>query len=317
MLEQPNKRFTDLLVNRDFGSLLTVYFEFLKANFKSFVNVFLRYNGWVMIGLLVTSYLLVSGFAGLFGAVGNQTPGVETADTDTYTVYLFTGVGLYLLFMIMAGILNMGLATSYMVHYQEKEGRGANPRDIWKGFSGQLGQIILFILLAMAVYLLTFIVGVILAFIPIIGTLAYYGLFFFIYAWLGISFFSLIAEKKGLGHALSEGWELVKSGFWTCVGVNFILGLLNYLLILLLLTAPGVLVGIYTFHQFEVESRDTLEWLDTAIFSLGICILLVVMVFNQCLSQFVNGLLYYALHEKKYNVNTRRKIELIGKLDHP
>ena len=116
---------------------------------------------------------------------------------------------------------------------------------------------------------------------------------------------------------MSEGWELVKSGFWTCVGVNFILGLLNYLLILLLLTAPGVLVGIYTFHQFEVESRETLEWLDTAIFSLGACILLVVMVFNQCLSQFVNGLLYFALHEKKYNINTRKKIELIGKLDSP
>jgi hypothetical protein len=204
-----------------------------------------------------------------------------------------------------------------MLHYQDTRGGKAKPSHVWKIFSKYIGATLVFIIMAALFISVSFVIGVFLSFIPIIGPLLYYAIFFFLNAWLGISYFSMIHEKKDLGVALGEGWNLVIKDFWTCIGVNFILGILNYILMLLLMTVPGVLIGVYAFHQFEIEGQQSLEWLDTFIFTIGLGILLIGGLFNQSLTQWVNGMLFYSLHEKKYNINTRRKIDQIGQANNP
>ena len=54
-----------LRVNRDFGEIISTYFDFFKQNIKNFTNVFISYNGVFLVGLLIASYLLVSGFIGM------------------------------------------------------------------------------------------------------------------------------------------------------------------------------------------------------------------------------------------------------------
>lgn len=309
--------FLDLRVNRDFGEILTLYFVFLKRHFKPFSNIFIQYNGLFMIGLMLCSYLLVSGFSGIINGVGNMQMGVESEEVASSSTLMMVGVLGYVLIVALAAALNFALASAYMNHYQETGGETPTAGTLWRSIRGELGNIILFVLLAMGILLMTFVVGFILALIPIVGTLAYYGLMFFVSAWLGVSLFALISEKKGLGSALGEGWDLVMKSFWTCVGVNFILGILNYILLLLLLTAPGVLIGIYAFHQFETLGQQRMEELDTLIFTVGVGILMIAGLFQQALSQWINGVLYNSLHEKKYNLNTRRKIELIGQPETP
>ena len=61
-----------LKVNREFGGIISAYFDFFKQNIKSFTNVFLSYNGVFLIGLLITSYLLVSGFIGMIAHESGQ-----------------------------------------------------------------------------------------------------------------------------------------------------------------------------------------------------------------------------------------------------
>jgi hypothetical protein len=75
---------------------------------------------------------------------------------------------------------------------------------------------------------------------------------------------------------------------------------------------PGVIVGLYTFHVVENNVDVDAGIIPTVIYTLGTCLILIVGVFGQCLSQFVNGILYYSLHEKAYNTNTRSKIAQIG-----
>ena len=79
------------------------------------------------------------------------------------------------------------------------------------------------------------------------------------------------------------------------------------------LIIPGVIIGIYTFHIVENNVDYSTSIVSTIIYTLGTCLFLIIAIYGQCLSQFVNGILYYALHEKTYNVNTRSKIEQIGK----
>ena len=310
------EKFLELRINRDFGDILTTYFEFLKQNIKKFTNVFLSYNGVFLIGLLITSYLLVSGFVGMIAAESN-TYGINagTSDDDSYLIYIIAGSTLFfLIFLIVAG-LNFSLSSSYMIRYEQHRGLQFDKSEVWELTKSKFGNTLLFILLLIPIYLTFMIFSIVFAFIPLLGLFAQYIIQFFMTAWVGVSFFSMMSENKGVIEGFGEGWNLVWKNFWKSVGVNFILGLLNGLLFFILLIIPGILIGIYTFHVVENDVDVSTSIISTIVYTLGFCALLIMMIFAQGLSQFVNGLLYYTLHEKTYNLNTRSKIEQIGQPD--
>ncbi|GMN11802.1 hypothetical protein MTsPCn9_12300 [Croceitalea sp. MTPC9] len=303
-----------LRVNRDFGDIITTYFDFFKQNIKKFTNVFLSYNGIFLIGLLIASYLLVSGFIGLIAYENTPnrfTSGVELE--EKYTIYLIAGGILFFIIFLMVMVLNYALASSYMIKYDNHQNNKFDKKEVWEYTKGQFGNIIIFILLLIPIYLVFFIVSIVFAFIPIVGIFVQYILQFFITAWLGVSFYEMLQNKKGVTDGLGEGWNLVTKNFWKSVGVNFIMGLLLGILIFIALIIPGVIIGIYTFHVVENNVDYSTSVVSTVIYTLGTCLVLIIAVYGQCLSQFVNGILYYALHEKTYNVNARSKIEQIGK----
>lgn len=305
-------KYIELRINRDFGDILTAYFDFLKQNIKKFTNVFLSYNGIFLIGLLITSYLLVSGFVGMI-STNSALYGIDAGQTDdeTYWIYIIAGGILFFLIFLMVAGLNFSLSSSYMIKYDEHKGTGFTKTEVWNLTKEKLGNTVVFILLLIPIYLLFFIASIIFAFIPLLGMFAQYIIQFFMTAWIGVSFYSMLSENKGVTDAFGEGWNLVSKNFWKSVGVNFILGLLNGLLMFIVLIIPGILIGIYTFHVVE-NNVDVGGIVSTVVYTLGLCALLILMVYAQCLSQFINGILFYTLHEKTYNVNTRSKIEQIG-----
>ena len=304
--------YLELKVNRDFGDIITVYFEFLKQNIKKFTNIFLSYNGIFLIALLIVSYLLVSGFIGMITYANNASAVGELGGDEQYLIYLAIGGIMYFVVFIAVAILNYSLAGSYMIKYEELKGNHFDKKEVWNLFKNRLGSILLFIVLLIAIYIGVSIFGFILMLIPFLGIFAYYIVLFFILAWFGVSFFCMLEENKGVTEAFGEGWNLVYKNFWKSVGVNFVLGFLNGILVFIVMIIPGVIVGLYTFHVVENNVDVDAGIFPTIIYTLGTCLILIVGVYGQCLSQFVNGMLYYALHEKAYNTNTRSKIEQIG-----
>ena len=305
-----------LKVNREFGGIISVYFDFFKQNIKNFTNVFISYNGIFLIGLLITSYLLVSGFIGMIAQESGQSPFAENIGNEQeYFIYL--GIGGFLFFVIFLGVafLNYSLSTSYMIKYVETKDSNVDKKDVWQYAKSQFGNVLLFVLLLIPIYMVYFIIAVILAIIPLLGFFAQYIVQFFLTAWVGVSFFDMLANKKGVTEALGEGWKLVTASFWKSIGVNFILGLLLGLLLMVALIIPGIIIGVYTFHVVENDVDYTNSIVSTIVYTLGLSIFLIIAVYGQCLSQFINGILYYALHEKTYNENTRAKIEQIGQND--
>ncbi len=307
------KKYFELQINRDFGDIITTYFDFFKQNIKKFTNVFVSYNGVFLVGLLIASYLLVSGFIGFIAHENQGYFGAANAPLDSkYTVYLIAGGIIFFIIFILVAVLNYSLASSYMIRYEETKGLDFDKKSVWEHTKSRLGSTILFILLLIAIFIGLMIVSIILVFIPILGAFANYIIQYFVMSWLGVSFFAMLRDNKGVTEALGEGWKLVTSNFWKAVGVNFIMGLLLGILLLLALTIPGVIIGIYTFHVVENNVDYTSSIVATVIYTLGTCLVLIISVYGQCLTQFVNGILYYSLHEKEYNVNTRSKIERIG-----
>jgi hypothetical protein len=307
------KKYIELQINRDFGDIITTYFDFFKQNIKKFTNVFVSYNGVFLVGLLIASYLLVSGFIGLIAHENQGGSFSATATLDTkYTVYLVAGGIIFFVIFILVGVLNYSLASSYMIRYEETKGLDFDKKTVWEHTKSRLGSTIIFILLLILIFVGFLIVAIILVFIPLLGMFAQYIIQYFVMSWLGVSFFAMLRDNKGVTESLGEGWKLVTANFWKAVGVNFIMGILLSILLFLALTIPGVIIGIYTFHVVENNVDYASSIVTTVVYTLGTCLVLIIAVYGQCLTQFVNGILYYSLHEKTYNTNTRGKIEQIG-----
>src|SRR5690606_27739968 len=308
--------YTELRANRDFGDILSVYFDFLRRELKKFANVFLGYNGVFLIALLICSYLMVSGFVGLLQS-GSDAYGMGAGGLSDFTSIglFFLARGLYMLIMLGLVGFNYALSSSYLNLYEGAKGAAFDKKEVWRHTREHLGRILLFILMLVPIFLGLMVVALVFAFIPILGLIAHYIIQFFATAWIGVSFFAMISQNLGVIESFGEGWRLVTGSFWKSVGVNFVLGLLNGLLMLLVLLIPGIIMGVYTFHVVENNVDVGGSILATTVYTLGLCLFLILMVFAQCLSQFVNGILYYSLHEKTYNLNTRSKIEQIGQMD--
>jgi hypothetical protein len=313
-MNNKGEKYLELNVDREFGEIISLYFDFFKANIKKFTNIFLSYNGIFLIGLVLVSYLLVSGVLTIIGNEQNLL--MDSVDgTQSSWIYLVAGGILFSLIFFMVAVMNYSLSTSYMIHYEEHQGQGFEKSDVWAMVVNNLGKIVVFILILIALFFGLMIVALILAFIPLVGMLAQYVIQYFIMSWAGVSFFAMLNENRTVTDSLQEGWNLVSKNFWRAVGVNFILGLLIGLLFMVVLMVPAILIGIYTFHVVQNGVDVSGSIVSTLVYTLGTCILLIIAVYSQCLSQFVNGILYYALREKTYNLHARSKIDQIGSQD--
>ncbi|SRX75822.1 hypothetical protein [Aequorivita antarctica] len=294
---------------RDVGEMITTYFEFLKQNFKPFLNIFISYNGIFILGFLGVSYLLVTGFVGTF--VNTPVYGIG-ANTSNYQVYFIAGaVGFLILFLITA-LLNYSLAAVYMIQYEQNKGETVEKRKVWEMVKQNLGKIILFVILAVFMYIALMVVGVIISFIPLLGSIAYYIMILAYMSWMGLSFMAMINDNKEVTDAFGEGWKLMKKFFWKSVLSNLVIGLLLGILMMVVLMIPGILIGIYAFHSLDTGVDLANSPMANIVWTLAVSLLLILYTINQSLSQFVNGILYYSLHEETYNEATRERIDNIG-----
>lgn len=302
-------KYIPLKRQRDVGDMISTYFEFLKKNFKPFLNIFITYNGLFILAFLGVSYLLVTGFVGAF--VATPTFGITT-ETTSYQLYFVAGIIGFLILFIITAVLNYSLAAVYMIQYEQNKGITVEKREVWEMVKQNLGKIILFIILMMLMYLGIMIVGAIISFIPILGTFAYYILILAYTSWMGLSFMSMINDKKEVTDAFGEGWNLLKKYFWKSVLSNLVIGLLLGILMMVVLMVPGILIGVYAFHSLDTGVDLANSPMANVIWTLALSLILILYTINQSLAQFVNGILYYSLHEETYNEATRERIDNIG-----
>jgi hypothetical protein len=294
---------------RDVGEIITVYFEFFKQNFKPFLNIFISYNGLFILGFLGVSYLMVTGFIGAYNA--SNTYGIES-DNSGYFMMLGLGfMGFFILYIITA-VLNYSLAAVYVMQYEKNRGAIVEKKKVWETVKQNLGKIILFIILMVFGYVIAMIAGIILGFIPIIGTFAYYLIVLAYTSWVGLSFMAMINDNKDVTDAFGEGWKLMKSFFWKSVLSNLVIGMLLGILMMVVMMVPGILISVYAFHSLDTGVDLANSAGANVVWTLALSLLLILYTLNQSLIQFVNGILYYSLHEETYNEATRERIENIG-----
>ena len=299
----------ELKTQRDVGEMITTYFEFFKQNFKSFLNIFISYNGLFILGYLGVSYLMVTGFVGTF--VNTPVYGIEGGPSGDEAYFAAGIIGFFILFIITT-VMNYSLAAIYTIQYQENKNGVVEKRKVWEVVKSNLGKIVLFVVLAVIMYLVLMVFGVIISFIPFLGSIAYYIMILAFMSWMGVSFMAMINDGKEVTDSLGEGWKLVKKYFWKSVLSNLVIGMLLGILMMVVLMIPGILIGIYAFHSLDTGVDLANSPVANVVWTLALSLLLILSSLNQSLSQFVNGIIYYSLHEETYNETTRERIDNIG-----
>ena len=187
-----NDNYIELRNRSSFGDIINIYFLFLKYNFKSYANLYLRYNIVPIILNLVCSYLLVTGFMGLasrdfrFG-IGNN----ESTDS-----YLIAGLIILILMGFLSTLINYSFSSAYVADYANNGGSIESKR-IWKSITSNIGSIFLFILIGVLIFIGYIVISFIIAFIPLIGFFGRFALNTILSSVFGITFMSIFSTKKG------------------------------------------------------------------------------------------------------------------------
>ncbi|WP_179018738.1 hypothetical protein [Winogradskyella forsetii] len=302
-----NEKYIELRTRSTFGDIINTYFLFLKHNFKAYTNLYLRYNAASIVLTLICSYLLVTGFMGLASQDFRFGMGSNIA-TDGYFI---AGAVILILIIFVTALINYSFSSAYVADYVNHEGEIESKR-IWKSILNNLGTIVVFILIGGLMIIAYVVISMILAFIPLLGMLAQYGLNFTLNAIFGLTFMAIFSTRKSIGDALSEGFSFTMSNFWRVVLYGLVIGILNTMITLLIISIPSVIIGIYVYFSVESNVDIATSTFATIVFTLGFAAFLLSFIYAQALSQISYGILYYNLNEMKYNLFLQKKIDQIG-----
>lgn len=290
---------------------MSAYFDFLKGNIKSLLNTFVAYNGIFVIFFLIGSYLMVTGLVQIMVAQNNWVSG-DTAGYETGGLLVGSGAILLIIIFLISSLLNYSLASSYVSIYEQKKQNNLDRKEVWGLAKTKLGGLVLFAISAVMLYLVYFAVQLLLAFIPLLGSLIAIGIGMAFNAWLSLTVFSYIHKGEGVFTAYGEAWTLLFSGFWKAIGVNLVLGIIIQTIIIALNFLPVVLISLYLFNTIDVGNGLQDDVFGQILIVVMITLFCIAFMFAQILSQSVNAFLYFNLHETKYNEHLRSRIANLG-----
>jgi hypothetical protein len=290
-----------------FGDIINSYFLFLKYNFKKYTSLYLRYNALSIILLITASYLLVTGFMGL--ASRDFRFGMN--NDGEHTIYLIVGAIVLVLILFITALINYSFSSAYVANYVNYEGE-FDSKNIWQKIRTNLGTILIFIVLGAGLYFGYLIISIIFAFIPIIGMLIQYGLSFLLTAFFGLSFMSIFSTDKNISEALSEGWTFTFSSLGKVILYGLVIGILNLMITMLIISIPGFIIAIYVYFSIESHVDLITSVFANVVFTLGFAMFLLAFIYSQALSQVAYAVLYYNIYEETNNEFLRRKIDQIG-----
>ena len=300
-------------LRRDFGGVITAYFDFLKGDHKNLFKVFLAYNFIFIIILFVTNYIANSGLSSVV-ALANGSYMDQAMDGSLETSYIASGIGIVINIIVI--LLNASLAGVYLRLYERDREGNPNYKEVFHFAKKKLGGMFLIVLIGGIAVIPVMIVGVIAAIIPILGIFVLLLILIAYATWVGLSMFAFAYDKNmDAVAALGKGWEMLFSKFWKAVGVSFITSILIYLASILFQLLPIIIVAFYGYNSAEdnVEMESNIFLKAVEFFFYAINSILSSLTFF--LIMLVMGYLYFNLHEMKYNVFLKNRIAKLGVRD--
>lgn len=290
-----NRSYIEFKKQRDFGSILSDTFTFIRNEFKPFVKTVFTIAGPTIV-LFMISMAFYTYIAG------------DMMDFDVYRSSNFKNPGLiflsavaYLISAMLAMIFIGSSALHYIKSYISNKG-DVNFDDVKRNVSGTfwgyLGAGIL--------KWLTLGFAFVLCFLPVLYAMVPMFLVFCIY---------VFEKKRGATDAYSHSFYLVNEDFWTTIGTIIVIFILMWV-ISLVFSIPAV---IYTFAKTgilsgEIDPGNMTYFQDPIYIILNVISTLFSILLN-LISIVASAFIYFHLNEKRNFTGTYERISNIGKIE--
>ncbi|NRD22741.1 hypothetical protein HNV10_05785 [Winogradskyella litoriviva] len=293
-----NKPFIEFRKQRDFSSILSDTFGFIRNEFKPFMNTIFNIAGPAIIIFMLSlaAYNYVSGDIFNFSTFGEP-----SFNSGNIVVTIIVAL-LYFLSAIAAYILTVATVLFYIKSYVDNKGITDQKEikdNVYKSFWSFFGLSFL--------KGITIIIATMLCVLPVLYVMVPMAIVFSIY---------VFEPRRSSSDAYSQSFSLVNIDFWTAFGAFIVLGIIYYVLGMVF-SIPSVIYAIIGTGIFsgEVDPGDMSSFAQDPI----VIFLNVLNTFFQFLLNIIlmvgGAVIYFHLHEKTNFTGTYDRINEIGKIE--
>ncbi|WP_179336214.1 hypothetical protein [Winogradskyella costae] len=291
-----NKPYIEFRKQRDFSSILTDTFGFIRNEFKPFIRSIFNIAG----PAIVVFMLSLAAYNYIAGDLFNLTRFNEPSLNSTNIFVTISVVIIYFVSAMVAYILTASTVLFYIKSYVDHKGNvnaAEIKTNVLKSFWSFFGLSFL--------KGITLVIAMMLCFVPVLYAMVPMAIVFSIY---------VFEPKRSTSDAFSESFKLANADFWTAFGVFIILGIIYYIL-LMVISIPSVIYALVSTGIFSGE----IDPANLNSFSAD-PVVIILNVFNTFFQFLLNTILmvagaviYFHLHEKVNFTGTYDRISEIGK----
>lgn len=309
-----------LFQKRDFSSLVSDTFTFLRVEGKNYFKHFLKLCGIPLFLVLIFIYLLAD--IGVSSAVSSETyAGLNPDDIfanifdEHLGIALLSLAGLLLVSLVM-GVICYAYPALYMKNLANTQAGVSDQSKIGKQIMEHLGAILLFFLgttfLIFPLIMISFYISVLLIFL-IVGIPILLLMLPTVYAVLTLACYEYLTKNVGFFTAYGNAIKYVRYNYWSIIGNTFIF----YIITSMLTVIPSIFIQMIILGGGMLFDPQNLEnQVMSSAITWGIVLLYFVYILLGTLAQnimFINqGIIYYSEREKQENFFTKSKIDSIG-----
>ncbi|SDS88138.1 hypothetical protein [Winogradskyella sediminis] len=293
-----NRSYIEFRKQRDFSSILSDTFGFIRNEFKPFIKAIFNIAGPAIIIFMLS----LAAYNYVVGDLFNFT-NVNDSNVNTTSVILtIVAVITYFVSAIAAYILTASTTLFYIKSYVDYKGNINETEiksNVYKSFWSFFGLSFL--------KGVTLVIATMLCVLPVFYAMIPMAIVFSIY---------VFEPKRSTSDAFSQSFTLANADFWTAFGVFLILGVIYYILSLVF-SIPSIIYALLSTGVFSGE----IDPANINSFSAD-PVVIVLNVFNTFFQFLLNiilmvagAVIYFHLHEKVNFTGTYDRISEIGKSD--
>ncbi|WP_178984846.1 hypothetical protein [Winogradskyella helgolandensis] len=291
-----NKSYIEFRKQRDFSSILSDTFGFIRNEFKPFIKTIFNIAG----PAIVIFMLSLAAYNYVAGDILNFTSFNEPSLNSTSIVVTIVTVIIYFISAIAAYILTAATVLFYIKSYVDNKGI-IDPSEIkssvYKSFWSFFGLSFL--------KGITLMIATMLCVLPVFYAMIPMAIVFSVY---------VFEPKRSTSDAFNQSFTLANADFWTAFGVFIVLGIIYYILAMVF-SIPSVIYALISTGIFSGE----IDPANLNTFSAD-PVVIVLNVFNTFFQFLLNiilmvagAVIYFHLHEKVNFTGTYDRISEIGK----
>lgn len=306
-----------LYKKRGFSEFVGDTFGFLKLEGKNYFKNYFIINGPLLLVLVVCIYFLTKVYMdAIFSSLSNNNTNPNNLFNDLMNnmpLFIILGLLSFVLVLVIS-LINYLFPVCYLKLVGKKS--DITTQSIFNEMKEKLGKSILFFLASLLVFVPIFIIVMILLVLLMMIIIGFPLILIIgpaLVSWINLSFYDYMTTDNDYLKSVGNGFELIKTKFWSVVGSTFVMFFIYYIISMILTMIPYLfsMGSIFSDIQTNVDKADAYST-ASILFSI---IMVLSVLFNYTLQNLIlinQGIIFYSITDEIENISIKSDIDLIG-----